>query len=180
MRKVWIDCESTGLDPSRHTVIQIAALCEGDEFHAKIHPQPGTEISAGAMMVNSFLHDEAVRQDPRTVGIDFLKFLKKHRDLNKGYRLLFSGHNVQFDISFLKAWYARMQVTGFEEIGDYHYCDSMHLAIALKDKGLLPLNQKLNLSALCERFGVKNETAHDALSDIKATRELYHKMLGKL
>ena len=41
-----------------------------------------------------------------------------------------------------------------------------------------PGAQKFSLRALCDYFGVKNEHAHSAMSDIKATFEVYKKLMG--
>ena len=79
MRKLWLDTETTGLDAERHTIVQIAAICEGEEFHVRLDRQPGTRLSAGALMVNNLMEiSPDVQQDPLIAGIDFLKFLKSY------------------------------------------------------------------------------------------------------
>ena len=57
----------------------------------------------------------------------------------------------------------------------YHKLDTISIAWAKfhNDKDF----EHFSLREMCERFGIKNEHAHTALSDARATFELYKKLM---
>ena len=82
------------------------------------------------------------------------------------------GHNVAYDWGFLEKAY---EETGVPCQMHYHKIDTIGIAFAkLYDNEDV---QKFSLRALCEHFGIENEKAHTALADIRATYELYKKLL---
>lgn len=184
MRKIWVDVETTGTDPKNCAIVQLAAICEDDEFHSFVNPHPGAVFEAGALLVNDFLErmgrPTIPEDDPAFVSTRFLLFMNKQQKLNNGYKLTLCGHNPQFDLDFLDAFFDRCGIKKFRETVEYKRIDTFAIAAALQDKRVLELRQKLSLSGLCQTFGVKQENAHDALSDIRATKELYQKMIGRL
>ena len=57
----------------------------------------------------------------------------------------------------------------------YHKLDVLTFAFAkLYDK---PDAQKFSLRALCRYFDIKNEKEHSALADIRATLEVYKRLI---
>jgi DNA polymerase III subunit epsilon len=187
MRKIWIDTETLGIDEKKYPLVQIAAVYEGQEFNGYCIYEGAVKCEALALMTNDYVaKTEAVnltkenKHHPEKLALDFLAFLKKAKADNGGYKLTPAGHNVGFDLRHLDAFFERVGIIGVLNAFDYHTLDTMTLALTLKDMGLLALNQRLNLTALCERFGVKLENAHDALADIKATAELYSKMTAMI
>ena len=183
MKKIWIDTETLGIDEKKYPLVQIAAIYGDMEFNGYCVWEGETKCEAIALMTNDYVSKtEAVSltgknsNPPEKLALEFLSFLKQAREDNGGYRLTPAGHNVGFDIRHLDAFYERLGIQGAGQVFDYHTLDTMTLALTLKDMGLLAINQRLNLTALCERFGVKLENAHDAMADIKATAELYSKM----
>ena len=57
----------------------------------------------------------------------------------------------------------------------YHKLDTISIAWAKFHKDTDVIH--FSLRELCERFGIKNEKAHTALSDARATFELYKKLM---
>ena len=56
MKKLWIDLETTGLNPSKHSVVQIAGIVEIDGVHKesfcfKTRPLKGSAVSHRALEV---------------------------------------------------------------------------------------------------------------------------------
>lgn len=185
MKKIWLDTETLGLDEKKYSVVQIAAVFEGLEFNGYCVYDGPTKCEAMALMTNDYVSrvsgvNEAKVNEipPEKLAVDFLGFLKKCRELNNGYKLTPAGHNVSFDLRHLDGFFEKLGISGITQVFDYHTLDTMTLALALKDMGLLEMKQRLNLTALCERFGVVLTDAHDAMGDIKATIELYQKMTG--
>ena len=80
--------------------------------------------------------------------------------------------NVAHDFSFLQKSFAE---TGIENKMHYHKLDTISIAFA-KLYGHEEVG-KLSLRALCEYLGVKNEHAHSALSDARATYAVFKKLM---
>lgn len=180
MKKLWLDTETLGLDPSKYRLVQIAALYDpgngGEclEFNQKCYWDDHKGASALALFTNSYHLEVATEElSPAKLCWNFLNFLSHARRANNGFKLTLCGHNPSFDLGHLKAFYTHFLIDGIEDFFEYHLLDTVSMAKILQDLNLLEYKQRLNLTALCERFGIKQENAHDALCDIKATRQLY-------
>ena len=154
-----IDLETTGLSPSVCEIIECAAVrVRGgrvtDSYTRLVRPYiavPGF-ITGLTGISNAMLRDEA---DIEHVLPEFLDFIGDD---------IVVGHNVGFDIGFLCAAVRRM--CGDEFSNDY--IDNMRLS-----RRLFPQERHHRLSDLEQRFGLKNERAHRALSDTVLTQECY-------
>ena len=82
------------------------------------------------------------------------------------------GHNVSFDSLFLEYAYAQ---TSIPNSMHYHKLDTISIAWAKLHRE--PDLEYFSLREMCVRFGIKNERAHTALSDARATFELYKKLM---
>ena len=83
------------------------------------------------------------------------------------------AQNVSFDFSFIDYNFLQTRV---KNTLHYHRLDTISIAWAKlhTDKEV----EHFSLRELCKRFDIKNEHAHTALSDARATFELYKKLLG--
>lgn len=195
-RAVFFDIETGGLEPTKHPIIQLAAvavdmehdLAERGEVEIKVRFDPAT-CDSGALEVNGYDAEVWSRSAvEERVAIDqFASFLRKHATLDrmsksgKPYRLArLVGHNAAaFDGPFVKEWFRRH---GVFFPADFRVLDSMQLG-AWKKLGLgLPVDG-LGLSDLARWLGVERVgEAHDALSDVRltvaVTKKLFHP-LGK-
>lgn len=55
MLKLIVDCETTGLDPERHSLIEIAAQApNGNRCTLSFRPRPGSELDPKALEVNGY------------------------------------------------------------------------------------------------------------------------------
>lgn len=79
-----------------------------------------------------------------------------------------SGHNVAFDVAFLKAAYSR---TGFRYPFDYHTLDLWSVAFFVLSAQRIALPE-YNLTSLCKLYGIKRNAKHDALEDVRATAQV--------
>ena len=174
----FIDLETTGLDPERHEIIEIGCIIarqsprpgmgpsveKVEEFEIKVKPEHIETADKEALRISGYAEGDWL----------FASDLKQAMTVlsEKTHDAIMVGQNVSFDWGFLeKAW----GKTGIPHSMDYHKLDTMSLAYAkLYDKDDA---QKFSLRALCDHFGVKNERAHTALSDIRATFEVYKKLL---
>ncbi len=170
-RKIVLDTETTGLEPSSgHRIIEIGCVeminrrITGNNYH--VYLKPDREIDEGAIEVhgitNEFLADKPHFPD---VVEDFIAFIR-------GAELVI--HNAPFDVGFINAELSRMgsphgKVTDFCTVLDT-------LAMARQ----MHPGQKNNLDALCKRYGINNEhrELHGALLDSEILADVYLAMTG--
>jgi DNA polymerase-3 subunit epsilon len=165
MRKIFLDTETTGLDPNQgHRIIEIAAVeminrqLSNNQFHVYINPE--REIDEAAQEVHGltldFLSDKALFQD---IAQDFIDFIADSELII---------HNAPFDLGFLNMELGRIKKG---EVEDYVEKVTDTLAMA---RELRP-GQRNNLDALCRHYGVDNSqrNLHGALLDSLLLSEVY-------
>lgn len=190
---LWFDCETTGLDPDKHGIVQLATMIEvkGQIIGEKvwnIKPHPGTASDRVALKINGLTREEILTfPEAKKVHKEIVKFLKSGvvDQYNKKDKYYPGGFRVEgFDMLFLKSFFER---SGDDYFGSWFngYCvDPYNLVNQLESREKLidpetgaPFEPKSHtLGVLCKTFGVELEKAHDALADIKATRRLYIKL----
>lgn len=165
MRQIFLDTETTGLEHKYgHRVIEIGCVemrnrrLTNRHFHRYINPQ--RDIDAGALAVHGisldFLQDKPLFEN---IAAEFLDFVR-------GAELII--HNAPFDIGFLNAELARLDMAPIGTVC-HGVLDTLRMA-----KELHP-GKKNNLNVLCERYGVDNSrrTLHGALLDAEILAEVY-------
>lgn len=187
MKKIlWFDCETGGTDPKNDALIQLSALIEiggkvVDQIDLKMKPLPKKNISHEAIEKHGMtLQDIAGFMHPHDAYDKFYKFLAGHGPKSKTDRYIMAGYNPQFDCDFVSQWFA--DVTG----GPYAYWDYLQFSPldvlptlrAMRLAGIID-TPDTKLETMCKHFGIEIK-AHDAMSDILATRELTHKVYGDL
>ena len=128
MRQVFLDTETTGLDPNQgHRIIEIAAVeinnrqLTENQFH--VYTNPEREIDAAAQEVHGitleFLKDKSLFKD---IAEEFLNFVQ-------GSELII--HNAPFDIGFLNMELGRI---GFPKVEEHieKVTDSLVMARELR------------------------------------------------
>ena len=168
MRQVFLDTETTGLDPNQgHRIIEIAAVeinnrqLSENQFHMYVNPE--RDIDAAAQEVHGitleFLKDKSFFKD---IAEDFLSFIR-------GSELII--HNAPFDIGFLNMELGRMGLSNVEDHIE-KVTDSLVMARDLRP------GQRNNLDALCRAYKVDNSkrSQHGALLDAQLLSEVYLNM----
>lgn len=171
MKLVFIDTETTGLDPSKHEIIEIAfqVVEEGRVLHwfqSKIRPQKIEDAEQKALEINGYAaNPDAWSQAPTIaeVGPVIIPLLTG---------CILVGHNVSFDEEFLKQNLKRAGVPGKIP---YHKIDTVTLAY----EHLFPLGlQKSSLDSVRDFLGWSKEGAHTAMKDVSDTRNLFELCWG--
>jgi DNA polymerase III epsilon subunit family exonuclease len=173
MRKenlAFIDIEATGLDVNKHEIIEIGCVLTTpnleviEEFELKVKPERIEDADPVSLKVNGY--EESRWIFAQTLP-DAMKVLAP-----KIEGAIMVGHNMPFDLSFLDAAFSKI---GLKNPLHYHRLDTISIAWAkLHREADL---EHFSLRELCVRFGIKNENAHTALSDARATYELYKKLM---
>ena len=155
---VSIDIETTGLDENREAIIEIAAVKFNgrrveDEFSTLINPGKAIpEFITGLTGIDNPM----VRQAPRLIDIkqELLDFVGDAPIL---------GHNVKFDIGFLRK----------AGLFPYHQTiDTYELASVL-----MPTASRYNLGSLGQQLNIPLPATHRALDDARVTQAAYVRLL---
>jgi len=177
VKTLWLDCETTGLVPYKHGIIQLGGMIEiGGEvvetFNFRMQPCPTAIIDDKAMQVNKITPEE-LRTYPSSNSqyCAFINVLDKYiNKFNKEDKFILAGYNVQFDDGFVNHWFKRNGNNYW-----YSYVNSAKLdvmsSVATWRRATNTKTPNNKLSTIAEWFGIGGNF-HDALDDIKATREL--------
>lgn len=169
---VFLDLETTGLDPEIHEIIEVAAiqvdaesLIELDVLHLRVKPERIGDANVHALVMNGF--DMEVWED----ALPLADALKQLSPVLEG--AILAGHNVAFDRDFLDAAYASSGVPRPKM--DHHTLDTASLAWSLYTDGVI---KSLSLASVCEALGVDGGTPHRALHDVRRPLAVARKLLG--
>jgi DNA polymerase-3 subunit epsilon len=165
MRKIVLDTETTGLNPSEgHRIIELAAIeldgrrVSTQRFHRYLNPE--REIDAGAVAVHGLTY-ERLQDEPRFADIvdSFLEFIE-------GAELM--AHNAPFDLGFLNH---ELNLLGRPPLTN-KVLDTLKMAREMHP------GKKNNLDALCSRYEIDNQhrSLHGALLDTELLAEVYFAM----
>jgi DNA polymerase III alpha subunit (gram-positive type) len=173
MKKVlWFDTETTGFSPVKNDIIQIAGLIELDgeimeEFNIKFQPVSYEHIQPKALEINKMTLEQIKEFQSAEEGCREIVAILDNA-VSDGIKLVPAGHNVSFDVNFLReflvktGWNKRVE----EYLKDEYICTK---EIAKNGKRIFD-NHKL--TTIAEDFGIEYD-AHDALADIQTTRKIY-------
>lgn len=179
MQYAIIDLETTGLDPLRHEICEISIvlinedLMEVNKFTSKIKPDHMNRIDEEALEVNKFTLDE-LETFPSSVRVRGLLNTWKE-DVLGDQEIIPIGHNVMFDLSFLREY---LQDT-YKQWFNYRKVDTKGLFDTLKLLGEFPKDESTSLSELSERMCIPHKP-HNAYEDCMAVLSLLRRLRGNL
>jgi DNA polymerase-3 subunit epsilon len=165
MRQIFLDTETTGLEPKLgHRIVEVAAVelqnrqLTGRQFHYYLNPERDSD--AGALQIHGltteFLQD---KHKFKAIANEFLSFITDAELII---------HNAPFDVAFIDNELGLAKLPPLE-----NHCamitDTLKMA-----KELHP-GKRNNLDALCDRYQVDNakRTLHGALLDAELLAEVY-------
>lgn len=167
-----VDLETTGLEPAKDRVIEIAVLAvEHGSIVGRLHCllNPECSIPAESSNING-LRDDDVANSPTfaEVAQDLLPHV-----LNR----TLVGHNVKFDVGFLAAEYARL---GHADAARalHEQCLPQALCTAATARELIPREAvgRYTLANLAAHCGLPSSPAHRAQQDAATTFDLAHRL----
>lgn len=184
MQKIlYFDVETTGLDPNKNDITQFAAIVEIDgvvkeEVNWRCQPLDWKAVDEEALKITGVsLEELKTFQTPDKMFHDMARLFAKYIDkFDKNDKFYPAGHNVGFDLEFLQQfWIKNGSVYGTGSYQNWRTLDSRAICNFLSLKGIIPCKD-IKLKTLCDYFGIEIQ-AHDALSDIRATRLLIKKVM---
>lgn len=181
---IVVDVETTGLDPSKDSILQLAAVVYQDggisgEFVSYVN-EPDVVINAEAQAVNG-IGAETIMSAPAPwhVVASFQNWLGAHELY--GQQML-AGHKVAFDVEFMKRLWRLAGVDFEKQFGHRHLC-TQSLAIALDYAGRLNLpGGSASLDNVAAVFNMRRDLTdrHDALEDARLTARVLGKIIEKI
>ena len=176
---VFVDTETTGLDPQIHEIIEISVVRVSqkwiagekpeftvvDEWSAKVRPENIKTADPASLRVNGYtvtgwnnsilMRDALVEFSKRTAGA------------------IMVAHNVAFDAAFID-----MNLSNYELPNRMHYHRLDTVSMAYAKLHHIPDVTRFSLGELCKYFNITNTDPHSALSDARACFELFKKLLA--
>ena len=168
---IFVDLETTGLDPRKHEIIQIGVLVVSQpdfeivrKWEVKVKPEHIETASREALELNNY--DSEKWKD----AIPIKKALEEFNQLAKDGILI--GYNIAFDWLFLEVGFSRHKI---DPSCDYHHLDVPSMAfLALYKEDL----KRLRLGEITKHFGLSRRSeTHDALEDVELTYQIFRKLM---
>lgn len=162
---VCVDCESTGLDPEKDRLIEVAAVRFTfseilQKFETLVDPE--CDIPQVSQDIHK-ISKEMLQGKPKAAQIlpDLLKMIDGH---------ILVGHGIGFDIALLAAEAKRHQIP--TKIEQQPFIDTLRMA---RLYGESPVN---SLDRLRQHFNIEAQGAHRAMNDVMVNIEVF-KYLSK-
>lgn len=187
MRFLWIDTETTGLEVQNAGIFELGLIlvdngvvvCERCFFLNPLSETIKYNAESGKIHGYSEKDIKTFPAESEQV-VRITNFFEEARELwkkdgSKSEKMILAGYNVSFDIQFLKALLERY---GYK-LEDYFLSIIADVFVQVKKASVqkaLPYLPDRKLGTVAKHLGVKLENAHDALADIKATREVAAKL----
>jgi DNA polymerase-3 subunit epsilon len=172
---IFVDVETTGLDPTRHAIIEIAVIRrdkDGSEsiYHSRIKPTE-EELEAAsptALAINGYRRAPEQWDDAPGI-VDVMGELA--RFLQGSAYGTWVGHNVAFDVRFVEeAVESSLAIKPREWERPRRRLDTVQLAV----EHLAPMGlQRFGLDSIRRWLGWGGKGAHTALVDVAQTRQLF-------
>lgn len=185
---IWLDTETTGLDSKIHGIREIGFIIEID----------GVEKDRGLLYINTMSYKkekyiskyvenemgvtkQKLSEYPNSnkQNIAFSNTLYKYLKDDKENKFIFAGFNIDFDIKFIKEWFEDCGIGDLYDYKEYFSYQSLDVLALVRHFKYLDIFETENnkLETLCKHFDIEIN-AHEALSDIVATKKL-HEILVK-
>jgi len=182
---LYFDCETTGLDPVKHDIIQLALIIEvGGEVkeRAVFNMQPFSydNFEESALLINGYTIERLKTfKAPKEIYKEIVELLGRHVDkFDRSDKFYPAGFNVDFDLNFLAKFFIKNNDNYFGSWINWRKVDALPLLYVMDLQGKLKL-ENYKLETVCMYFGIPLQ-AHDAESDIEATRQVIKKVMEVL
>jgi len=177
MKIIYLDTETTGVDPVRNDLTQIAGIIEIDgkekeRFNLFVKPINMDNISPEALELTHKTMDELLNYPTAKQAYEeFTGILGKYVDkFDKEDKFVVAGYNVEFDLGFLRQFFYK---NGDKYFGSWFKSvtiDPLPVLRFLAGFGKVDMFD-YKLGTVCKNFGFELD-AHDAFNDIVATKKV--------
>lgn len=158
---IYVDVETGGLDPERHALLSIGAVCGENTFEIRIRPVGLVEDQA--LAVNGIKREDLEDGVSEYEALD--QFISFVRSVSGGSKPMLGGYNTQFDARFLRDLFHRHD-RSFDDLFWYKQLDVFSMALgAIGRSGCSHLKDLYKII-----FGVDPPVSHSALADAQTAR----------
>lgn len=182
-RYVFIDTETGGTDPDKHSLLSIGVCIWDIEYGILDYKEFYVEndeyvITKHAQKMNKFnIYEHEIKAMSQIDVINsLLTFCENYFSKNVAFPLI--GHNIQFDVNFLKKLFKNNN-RSFNQYFSHRYIDTYSVFKTCVLAGLIDKNIDSSAEAF-SYFDIKVEKRHSALGDCIATVKLYEKLISLL
>jgi len=176
MKILFIDTETGGLDPNKHSLLSIGlvlfednAIIDSTEIYIK---EEEYRVTPYAMKINGInlyeLYEKGVSPD---IAVEKIIDFVSNNDEKK---IIVGGHNVNFDIGFLKQLFAKTPYS-YNKYISHRYIDVASILKIFTDVKYFD-KEVHSLDDAIEYFDIKIENRHSALDDAIATALVYNEL----
>ncbi len=188
VKLVWMDTETTGLNPEKHGIIELAMLIQlnddvVDELHYFMNPV-GRESTEEALQISGLTAKEIDGfVDWRNVKQNIKRILQRYvNPYNAEDKFVAAGYNVKFDLDMLQGMWKASGDKYLYSFFDSPKLDVLSLVAIARWVGVLDRSRSNTLSSVAKLIGIPFEEgeAHGALADIKKTRDVAYILKDKI
>jgi DNA polymerase-3 subunit epsilon len=183
MKSLFLDLETTGISSKQCSIVQLGMTIEiaGDIKHnlcIYVKPFEDCVIEPGVEAIHNCI-PKAISSGCtyKEVYVNLLDLMGRYVDkYNKKDKFFLIGYNIGFDDSFMREMWRRNRDVYY---GSWFWWPPIDVAVLACNylKGERHRLENFKLSTLAEYLNIKREgDAHDALSDIHLTREIYKRV----
>jgi len=177
---IIVDVETTGLDPSKNSIVSIGALDFSkpkNQFYQECRIFDGAEVSQKALEINGFSEEEIKNSNKKTLESAILEFIKWAEDIDDK---TLAGENSSFDRDFLKAsmeryglrWEFGYRTVDLHSLGFAHYIKRGRIP-PIKDR-----RTAISLDKILGYVGMPEEPKpHNALTGAKMEAEAFSRLI---
>lgn len=180
---IVIDCETGGLKEKEHAITEIALkVVDGVNLKTQHEWQTYIKPYAGLKIDPIVLKKTQITMDQINNGMHYKDAIKHLHGIIKDYTLkggkgavkpVFLGHNIGFDERFLGHLLMLDKIWLYDLIDNPSFCTMKLMKQRDRKRPKSENVTAFNLTACCERVGIKLKSAHGAGADINATLELF-------
>ncbi len=178
------DTETTGLDAYSHDVIELSLYRLSDHVQKTwcLKPLNQESIDTGALRVNGHKLEDLKHQtkagidrykDPNKLIVEIENWIAE--DGVPAEKRILCGQNIGFDKLMLERMWIKCESKDTFPFGR-RTLDTMQIEFFL-DLCKGSMSEGYSLNNLTKKYGIKNEKAHTAEADVKATKEVFEKQV---
>ncbi len=181
MKTLFVDCETTGTDHTKHGLIQMAGALFVEtqmvgQFNYMARPFESDVIEDEALEVNGRTREEiAIFPDPGVVYGEFVRLLGQHcNKYDRMDKIHMIGYNANFDSDFIREFFKKNDDEFFGSWFFWPVIDVANLAglRLMQRRQALP---NFRLMTVAKHLGISLDgDPHEALYDIKVTMRLFN------